>query len=91
MTSGADSYALGLTGCDSRSPPALKQTLRQLGIRRPAAHQFAHIFETGGVPIYMTVRGYYEFWAEDRLRGGSVYLQAIIPLGGPKESWVRTL
>ena len=47
--------------------------------------QFAHIFEAGGVPIYTTVRGYYEFWAEDRLKGGSVYLQAVIPLGGPKE------
>jgi hypothetical protein len=35
------------------------------------------------VPIYTTVRGYYEFWAENRLQGGSVYLQAVIPLGGP--------
>ena len=36
MTSGADGYALGLTGCESRSPPALRPTLRQRGIRRPA-------------------------------------------------------
>ena len=47
--------------------------------------QFAHIFEVGGVPVYTTVRGYFEFWAEHRLQGESVFLQAVIPLGGPKE------
>jgi hypothetical protein len=47
--------------------------------------QLAHTFDAGGVPIYTTVRGYYEFWAENRLQGGSVFLQAVIPLGGPKE------
>ena len=47
--------------------------------------QFAHIFEVGGVPVYTTVRGYWEFWAEHRLQGESVFLQAVIPLGGPKE------
>ena len=47
--------------------------------------QFAHIFEVGGVPIYTTVRGYHEFWAENRLKGNDNFLQAIIPLGGPKE------
>jgi hypothetical protein len=48
--------------------------------------QFAHTFEAGGVPIYTTVRGYYDFWAENRLQGGSVYLQAVIPLGGPTKN-----
>jgi hypothetical protein len=47
--------------------------------------QFAHTFAAGGVPIYTTVRGYYEFWAENRLQGGSVFLQAVIPLGGPSQ------
>ena len=47
--------------------------------------QFAHTFEVGGVPIYTTARGYFEFWAENRLQGGSVFLQAVIPLGGGKE------
>jgi hypothetical protein len=47
--------------------------------------QFAHIFEVGGVPIYTTVRGYHEFWAENRLKGNDIWLQAVIPLGGPKE------
>jgi hypothetical protein len=47
--------------------------------------QFAHIFEVGGVPIYTTVRGYHEFWAENRLKGNDIFLQAVIPLGGPKE------
>jgi hypothetical protein len=46
--------------------------------------QFAHVFEVGGVPVYTTVRGYFEFWAENRLQGESVFLQAVIPLGGPK-------
>jgi hypothetical protein len=44
--------------------------------------QLAHTFDAGGVPVYTTVRGYYEFWAENRLQGASVYFQAVIPLGG---------
>jgi hypothetical protein len=43
--------------------------------------QLAHVFEVGGVPVYTTVRGYFEFWAEHRLQGESVFLQAVIPLG----------
>jgi len=47
--------------------------------------QFAHAFEVGGVPVYTTIRGYHEFWAEHRLQGNDIFLQAVIPLGGPKE------
>jgi hypothetical protein len=47
--------------------------------------QFAHVFEVGGVPVYTTIRGYHEFWAEHRLQGNDIFLQAVIPLGGPKE------
>ena len=48
--------------------------------------QFAHIFEVGGVPVYTTVRGYFVFWAEHRLQGESVFLQAVIPLVGRRKS-----
>ena len=46
--------------------------------------QFAHTFDLGGTPVYTTARGYFEFWAENRVQGGSVFLQAVIPLGGKK-------
>lgn len=43
--------------------------------------QGSHIVMWGETPIFTTARGYYEFWAEDRLQGYSVFVQASVPLG----------
>ncbi len=46
--------------------------------------QAGHTFTIGGTPVDVNLRGYYEFDAEHRTKGSSVYLVASVPLGGKK-------
>jgi hypothetical protein len=39
------------------------------------------ITKDGGLPAYANLRGYYEFWAENRLQGYAVFATLAIPLG----------
>ncbi len=46
--------------------------------------QVGRTFTVGKTPVDVNLRGYYEFQAEHRTRGYTVYLVASIPLGGGK-------
>ncbi len=50
--------------------------------------QIGYNFNVGGVPVYTNLRGYFEFGAENRTEGGSVFLTVNVPLsaltGGPR-------
>ena len=37
-------------------------------------------FTIGGLPAYANLRGYWEFWAENRLEGYAVFATVVIPL-----------
>jgi hypothetical protein len=43
--------------------------------------EFGYAFTIGGLPAYANLRGYWEFWAENRLEGYSVFATLVIPLG----------
>ena len=43
--------------------------------------QLGYAFTIGGLPAYANVRGYWEFWSEDRLQGYAVNATLEIPLG----------
>jgi hypothetical protein len=38
-------------------------------------------FSIGGMPAYADLRGYYEFWAQNRVEGYAVFATVVIPLG----------
>ena len=48
--------------------------------------EIGYLFKLGGHEAYANARGYYEYWAENRLQGYAVYAAVNIPLGGPKEA-----
>ena len=43
--------------------------------------QLGYAFTLGSLPAYANVRGYWEFWSEDRLQGYAVSATLEIPLG----------
>ena len=43
-----------------------------------------YLFKFGGLDAYANVRGYYEYWAENRVQGYAVFAIVNIPLGGGK-------
>jgi hypothetical protein len=43
--------------------------------------QVGYTFKVGGQPWYANLRGYYEFWAENRYEGYAVFATLNIPLG----------
>ena len=47
--------------------------------------QVGYLFTIDGMQAYANVRGYWEFWAENRLEGYSVFATLAIPLG-PRQS-----
>lgn len=44
--------------------------------------EVGYAFTIGGLPAYANLRGYWEFWAQNRLEGYTVYATLSIPLGG---------
>lgn len=46
--------------------------------------QAGHVFTVGGTPIDVNLRAYYEFQAEHRTQGYTVYVVAAIPIGRKK-------
>ena len=46
--------------------------------------EVGYAFTIGGLPAYANVRGYWEFWAENRLQGYAVFATLVIPLGPQK-------
>ena len=44
--------------------------------------QVGYLFELGGRPAYLNLRGYWEFWAQNRLEGYAIFATLSIPLGG---------
>jgi hypothetical protein len=44
--------------------------------------EVGYAFTIGGLPAYANLRGYWEFWAENRLEGFSGFATLAIPLGG---------
>lgn len=47
--------------------------------------ELGYAFTIGGVPAYANLRGYWEFWAQNRLEGYAVFATVVIPLGGQKK------
>ena len=47
--------------------------------------EVGYAFTIGGLPAYFNLRGYWEFWAENRLKGEAVFATLVIPLG-PRKS-----
>jgi hypothetical protein len=47
--------------------------------------EVGYAFTIGGLPAYANLRGYWEFWAQNRLEGYAVYATVVFPLGGPKK------
>ncbi|HOM13257.1 MAG TPA: transporter [Rubrivivax sp.] len=43
--------------------------------------ELGYAFTIGGVPAYANLRGYWEFWAQNRLEGYAVFATLSIPLG----------
>lgn len=43
--------------------------------------EIGHPFVVAGRPAYINVRAYYEFWAENRVRGEAAFLTLAFPLG----------
>ena len=46
--------------------------------------EVGYAFTIGGLPAYANVRGYWEFWAENRVQGYAVFATLVIPLGPQK-------
>jgi hypothetical protein len=44
--------------------------------------EVGYAFTLGGLSAYANLRGYWEFWAENRLKGYSLFATLSIPLGG---------
>jgi hypothetical protein len=44
--------------------------------------QVGYLFKIGGLPAYANLRGYWEFWAQNRLEGYAIFATLSIPLGG---------
>jgi hypothetical protein len=42
--------------------------------------EIGYAFTALGQPAYLNLRGYWEFWAQNRLEGHAVYLTLSIPL-----------
>jgi len=48
--------------------------------------EVGYAFSAGGLQWYANLRGYSEFWAENRLQGYAIFATLSIPLGGgPKK------
>lgn len=47
--------------------------------------EVGYAFTIGGLPAYANLRGYWEFWARNRVEGYAVFATVVIPLGGPKK------
>ena len=47
--------------------------------------EVGYAFTIGGLPAYFNLRGYWEFWAENRVKGEAVFATLVIPLG-PRSS-----
>jgi hypothetical protein len=43
--------------------------------------QVGYLFEIGGMRAYANVRGYWEFWAQNRVEGYALFGTLSIPLG----------
>jgi len=48
--------------------------------------QVGYTFKVGGQPWYANLRGYYEFWAENRYEGYAVFATLNIPLGSAEKA-----
>ena len=46
--------------------------------------EVGYSFTIGGLPAYANLRGYWEFWAENRLKGYAMFATLVIPLGPQK-------
>ena len=46
--------------------------------------EVGYAFTIGGLPAYFNLRGYWEFWAENRIKGEAVFATLVIPLGPRK-------
>lgn len=46
--------------------------------------EVGYSFTMGGLPAYANLRGYWEFWAENRVKGYAVFATLVIPLGPQK-------
>ena len=47
--------------------------------------EVGYAFTIDGLPVYFNLRGYWEFWAENRIQGYAAFATLVIPLG-PKKS-----
>ena len=43
--------------------------------------EVGYAFSIGGMPAYANLRGYYEFWAQNRVEGYAVFATVVIPIG----------
>jgi hypothetical protein len=43
--------------------------------------ELGYAFGIGGMPAYANLRGYWEFWAENRIEGYAIFATLVIPLG----------
>jgi hypothetical protein len=43
--------------------------------------ELGYAFTMGGKPAYANVRAYYEFWAQNRIKGYAVFATVVLPLG----------
>jgi hypothetical protein len=43
--------------------------------------EIGYAFKMGGKPAYFNLRAYWEFWAENRIKGEAVYATLVLPLG----------
>lgn len=43
--------------------------------------EIGYTFTIGGLPAYANLRGYYEFWAQNRIEGHALFATVVIPLG----------
>jgi len=46
-----------------------------------AGPEVGYVFKVGGQPAYLNLRGYWEFWAQNRLEGYALFATISIPLG----------
>jgi hypothetical protein len=47
-----------------------------------AGPEVGYVFKYNGQPAYLNVRGYWEFWAQNRVEGYALFATLSIPLGG---------
>jgi hypothetical protein len=47
-----------------------------------AGPEVGYVFKFNGQPAYFNVRGYWEFWAQNRVEGYALFATLSIPLGG---------